>query len=798
MIPWHTEGLLRALGSASMQVAIGILLLLIIERLGGRRLSPRWRYGLWLLVLLRLAIPVTPQFTGGAPDLVEAVVDWAAPEGDSTSAEELRDSGPGPWGLNAPITTHTAANSSRRTPSERNSTPHSKETPPRSAARTGAPTEIRLHPGTEPGTVPTGPSDSAPLAAGTTSDPPPRTEPGTGPGRWTGILLALWLGVALALALRTWRRERRFAQAVRAEPALDDPRLNALLDECMDRSGLEVRPTLVASSRVRTPALFGGRNPRILIPGALVAELDDQELRHVFLHELAHQRHRDVLLNGLFQGLRCAYWFHPLLPLALRRTRAAQEIVRDFEAIESARENAPLGYARTLIKLLERCPSTLPANRAVCMVHHGPTTRRRILMIADFPQRPRRTAAIGLALAGALTWATFTSATPQPSADGSQPPIHPANPNSKGPASPSEGIRVIRHRQPAPWMVALDEKLERRVSVEFEETDIFEALEFLSSSTETNIVGSTDLWDYGYDAVDLSIQDTSLRQVLGALGKINPGLDWTLHDGVVFVGIRGEIPMEFELRIYDLEPLLAPRGNEGSGEWHETLEDMIREFGCDADTWDNYPEASMMFVEETLMIRQTPSQHREIEAFLNRLLKQGEDDDSHVPAWRSDLRKQLESTRIDLHTEDESLGEIADRLSALLGVTILVYEDYREETPQLHLDDISADRALRWLARPHGLEVCLEDGVVVLREGFELETHIYRVTDLIDPTENASSEDMLDLLLVLIQDNAGTTTWDEDGVVLTYFRDLIVTHNRPEVHAEVKSLLAALRRFQGR
>src|SRR5664279_3275366 len=52
---YHLPWLLKA----SCQAAVLIVLVLAVQRAFGRRLSPRWRYGLWLLVAARLALPWT-------------------------------------------------------------------------------------------------------------------------------------------------------------------------------------------------------------------------------------------------------------------------------------------------------------------------------------------------------------------------------------------------------------------------------------------------------------------------------------------------------------------------------------------------------------------------------------------------------------------------------------------------------------------------------------------------------------------------------------------------------------------
>lgn len=45
----------------SWQASVLVALVLLVQWLFGRKLAPRWRYGLWLLVVARLALPVAPE-----------------------------------------------------------------------------------------------------------------------------------------------------------------------------------------------------------------------------------------------------------------------------------------------------------------------------------------------------------------------------------------------------------------------------------------------------------------------------------------------------------------------------------------------------------------------------------------------------------------------------------------------------------------------------------------------------------------------------------------------------------------
>ena len=55
------DPLFVGLWHSSWQASVLIGLVLLLQWSFGNKLSPGWRYGLWLLVVVRLALPVTPE-----------------------------------------------------------------------------------------------------------------------------------------------------------------------------------------------------------------------------------------------------------------------------------------------------------------------------------------------------------------------------------------------------------------------------------------------------------------------------------------------------------------------------------------------------------------------------------------------------------------------------------------------------------------------------------------------------------------------------------------------------------------
>ena len=73
-IGWLFGWLLRnSAHAALLAVVLGIL-----DRTFLRRLSPRWRYGLWLLVIVRLLLPVAPESALSLSNLVDLAPSWMA------------------------------------------------------------------------------------------------------------------------------------------------------------------------------------------------------------------------------------------------------------------------------------------------------------------------------------------------------------------------------------------------------------------------------------------------------------------------------------------------------------------------------------------------------------------------------------------------------------------------------------------------------------------------------------------------------------------------------------------------
>jgi beta-lactamase regulating signal transducer with metallopeptidase domain len=121
------------------------------------------------------------------------------------------------------------------------------------------------------------------------------------------------------------------------------PEILELFQSCKDEAGVGDKNILLRMGGT-TPMLLGIVKPAILFPEGYSSE----ELRHVFLHELCHYKHKDILINIICCGFLCVYWFNPVMWLCFYLVRRDLEILCDERVIEITGERKE--YAKTLLK----------------------------------------------------------------------------------------------------------------------------------------------------------------------------------------------------------------------------------------------------------------------------------------------------------------------------------------------------------------------------------------------------------------------------------------------------------------
>ncbi len=282
--------------------AVIFLVVLLFHWALQRWLSPRIRYLLWFLVVIRLLVPVTWTgdfhfFTLPAQASPTLVAPAPVPASGAEAGGDLRPAGDA-----------------------------------------GLPPEIAQMPPESLG---------AAASAKTPATANPRPKPLT-LSQW---LLLIWgAGAVLVLAAYAGMAVHlnRRIRALGRYPGSD---LQRLYDRARETLGIRQALPVRLLPDITSPALTAGFRPKLLLPEDLIGDGTQQDKAFSLLHELMHFRRGDHLVCLLLTFLRVVWWFNPvawLLPLPMR---ADMESACDAQVVRKMDAQQKLSYANLLLEL---------------------------------------------------------------------------------------------------------------------------------------------------------------------------------------------------------------------------------------------------------------------------------------------------------------------------------------------------------------------------------------------------------------------------------------------------------------
>jgi beta-lactamase regulating signal transducer with metallopeptidase domain/multidrug resistance efflux pump len=429
--------------------------LAVVATLGGRwkRLGPEARHILWLLVLIKLAIPPFVVWPWSVPD-AWPVRAKAAPIVISAPAPT-----PAPVALPSPLVEPVAIPAPDPTPAPDPlpvaATPPS---PEEVLAGVEVAEEVAVFAAPEP--RPTDPPAEV-------LDPAPRVQeskssnPGfsfwdlkSKIGNWDTALLALWLAGSAVVVTRRGIKVFRFHRGL----ADSTPAPGWLVDETRsigDRVGVRP-PPVVATPLVATPLLWCLGRPRLILPEVLIKRLGVDRWPGILAHELAHLARGDHWVVRLELLVEAAWWWNPLFWLARRKLHEQAEIACDARVVRALPERR-YAYAEALVDVCEHIARAAIPSPSLGVggagAAHSLEGRLHMILRDPIPNRSTRRATLLAALLAALALPAWTLGQ-QPETSKPKPEAPPSVPASPAPVKePTDGffdVPVKSAAAPAP------------------------------------------------------------------------------------------------------------------------------------------------------------------------------------------------------------------------------------------------------------------------------------------------------------------------------------------------------------
>lgn len=161
--------------------------------------------------------------------------------------------------------------------------------------------------------------------------------------------------MALAVVRHIW-----FAYRLNYAIAIDEPALEARLEEWRRRIGVKQKPRYVFSHIVSSVCVYGFFRPVIVMPYNLLERVSIEDAALMGAHEMAHVKRGDVALFALCSAVKAVFWFNPFMHRICARANLAAE--QGADALVLARGVDRRQYAHCFVKGL-RLAAGAPQNR---------------------------------------------------------------------------------------------------------------------------------------------------------------------------------------------------------------------------------------------------------------------------------------------------------------------------------------------------------------------------------------------------------------------------------------------------
>ena len=175
-------------------------------------------------------------------------------------------------------------------------------------------------------------------------------------GAWIGshstFLVAIWALGATIFLTRLLVGATFISYLRHFEQVSISANLEAKVQTICKKLGIHQRIDVKASTAISGPLTLGHLKPLILLPAAMLAQVSPQHLEAFLVHELAHIKRKDYLINILVSVVETLFYFHPAVWWISGKIEVERESCCDKIAV--ALTGNKLEYAKALINLQEQ------------------------------------------------------------------------------------------------------------------------------------------------------------------------------------------------------------------------------------------------------------------------------------------------------------------------------------------------------------------------------------------------------------------------------------------------------------
>ncbi|MDE7321860.1 MAG: M56 family metallopeptidase [Lachnospiraceae bacterium] len=364
---------LKTFLSMSLSGALLILALFVGKRFWRDKISRQWQYYIWILVILRLLLPFTPErsLMEAACQPIGQVLSHMLPHTQTQSSlNGVEDAG---IAAVRQAQDNEKNNSPTQGSEKADSVTQGNEQTDSLTQTTASERLFREIDSMQTNRIDSMPADFDPFKDITVI-------------LYNQIWL-IWLAVASGMLIRKITMYQGFARYIKAglTPVTDIEMLERLSANAQ-QAGIRRPVELCVNPLVSSPMLMGFFRPCIILPGADISEKD---FHYIALHELIHHKRQDILYKWLVQLTVCLHWFNPMVYLMRREITKACEFSCDEAVLAKVGDIHAPDYGKTLLDAMAAVGKYRESFGAVTLSENKQLLKERLGAIMSYRKKSR-------------------------------------------------------------------------------------------------------------------------------------------------------------------------------------------------------------------------------------------------------------------------------------------------------------------------------------------------------------------------------------------------------------------------
>ena len=164
----------------------------------------------------------------------------------------------------------------------------------------------------------------------------------------TDILYRIWLAVAVLLGVVSVISYILAKRDIMSTAFYDD-NLTACMENMKKQMKISKQVKIAVCNYTGSPMLVGIFSPVIVLPNN---EYTATQLEMIIRHELTHLKRNDILYKFILHLVSCVYWFNPLTACMARLAGKDIEISCDEDIVKTGDKQFKAEYAQTIIRVI--------------------------------------------------------------------------------------------------------------------------------------------------------------------------------------------------------------------------------------------------------------------------------------------------------------------------------------------------------------------------------------------------------------------------------------------------------------